>query len=60
MISPATLHTENASSVFGEAKEGPDHPCHQEFAALIDDQPGTLGRICHALTDRNVNILAAR
>ena len=33
-------------------------PVTREFTALMEDQPGTLGKICRALADRNVNILA--
>lgn len=33
-------------------------PTTREIAVLMDDRPGTLGRICRALADRNVNILA--
>lgn len=30
----------------------------KEFTVLMDDRPGTLGKVCRALADRNVNILA--
>ncbi len=30
----------------------------REFSLNMQDQPGTLGRICQALADRKVNILA--
>jgi acetolactate synthase small subunit len=30
----------------------------REFSLSMQDQPGTLGRICQALADRKVNILA--
>jgi hypothetical protein len=30
----------------------------REFSLSMQDQPGTLGRICQALADRGVNILA--
>ena len=30
----------------------------REFSLTMQDQPGTLGRICQALADRKVNILA--
>jgi hypothetical protein len=33
-------------------------PVTKEFTVLIEDWPGTLGKLCHALADRNVNILA--
>ena len=29
----------------------------KEFTVLMEDQPGTLGKVCRALADRNVNIL---
>ena len=32
-------------------------PVTKEFTLLIEDRPGTLGRVCRALADRNVNIL---
>jgi hypothetical protein len=34
-------------------------PTAREFTVLMDDRPGTLGKTCRALADRNVNILAA-
>jgi hypothetical protein len=30
----------------------------KEFTVLMDDRPGTLGKVCRTLADRNVNILA--
>ncbi len=33
-------------------------PTSKEFAIRMEDRPGTLGRICRALADRGVNILA--
>src|SRR5215470_15103705 len=33
-------------------------PITKEFTVLMDDRPGTLGKTCRALADRNVNILA--
>lgn len=33
-------------------------PIAKELAVLMEDRPGTLGRICRALADRGVNILA--
>ena len=33
-------------------------PVSKEFTVLMDDRPGTLGKVCRALADRNVNILA--
>ncbi len=33
-------------------------PSNKEFAIRMDDRPGTLGRVCRALGDRGVNILA--
>jgi hypothetical protein len=35
-------------------------PTVREFNLSIDDRPGTLGKICRALADRNVNIVAAQ
>ena len=33
-------------------------PVAKEFTVLMEDRPGTLGKVCRALADRNVNILA--
>jgi hypothetical protein len=33
-------------------------PKSKEFAVVIEDRPGTLGKLCRALADRGVNILA--
>ncbi len=33
-------------------------PTTKEFAVLMEDRPGTLGKVCRALADRGVNILA--
>jgi hypothetical protein len=33
-------------------------PTTREFSLSMQDQPGTLGRLCGALADRKVNILA--
>ena len=35
-------------------------PTAKEFILTMDDRPGTLGKICRALADRNVNIIAAQ
>jgi len=32
-------------------------PVAKEFTVLMDDRPGTLGKVCQALANRNVNIL---
>ena len=32
-------------------------PVTKEFTVLMEDRPGTLGKVCQALADRNVNIL---
>lgn len=32
-------------------------PVTKEFTLLMEDRPGTLGNVCRALADRNVNIL---
>src|SRR5262245_51275863 len=39
-------------------KEVPAMPSTKEFTVLMDDRPGTLGKVCRALADRRVNILA--
>ena len=33
-------------------------PTNKEFAIRMEDRPGTLGKVCRALADRGVNILA--
>ena len=33
-------------------------PSNKEFAIRLEDRPGTLGKVCRALADRGVNILA--
>jgi len=33
-------------------------PIIKEFTVLMDDRPGTLGKVCRALADRKVNIVA--
>jgi hypothetical protein len=33
-------------------------PTSKEFAVRVEDRPGTLGKLCRALADRGVNILA--
>ena len=33
-------------------------PTSKEFTIRMEDRPGTLGRVCRALADRGVNILA--
>ena len=33
-------------------------PTTKEFSIEINDQPGTLGKVCRSLADRGVNILA--
>lgn len=33
-------------------------PKAKEFSVQIEDQPGTLGKVCRALADQKVNILA--
>ena len=35
-------------------------PTTKEFTLSMEDKPGTLGKICRALADRNVNIIAAQ
>jgi hypothetical protein len=33
-------------------------PTAREFSIHMEDRPGTLGKLCRALADRNVNIIA--
>jgi hypothetical protein len=33
-------------------------PTAKEFTIRLDDQPGTLGKLCQALAEQDVNILA--
>ena|SRR6516225_2165563 len=33
-------------------------PIMQEFTVQMEDRPGTLGKLCRALSDRGVNIVA--
>jgi hypothetical protein len=33
-------------------------PKSKEFSLVIEDRPGTLGKLCRALADRGINILA--
>ena len=33
-------------------------PSTKEFTVILEDRPGTLGKVCRALGDRRVNILA--
>src|SRR5260370_33367380 len=33
-------------------------PVTKEFTVFLEDRAGTLGKVCRALADRNVNILA--
>ena len=33
-------------------------PTAKEFTISLEDRPGTLGKLCHALGEENVNILA--
>src|SRR5262249_29979854 len=42
----------------GWAKEVPTMPASKEFAILIEDRPGTLGKICRSLADGTATILA--
>src|SRR2546429_619281 len=35
-------------------------PTAKEFTLTMDDRPGTLGKVCRALADRNVNIVAVQ
>jgi len=58
MILSEMHRTENAPCIFGEAKEVPAMPITKEFTVFLEDRAGTLGRLCRALADRGVNILA--
>jgi hypothetical protein len=59
-MTPSTSHqTEDAFCIFKEAKEVPTMPVAKEFTVLMEDRPSTLGKVCRALADREVNILAA-
>jgi len=33
-------------------------PVNREFTIRLEDRPGTLGKVCQALADQNINILA--
>jgi len=55
---PSDVWTGNASCILGQAKEVPAMPVTNELTVLMDDRPGTLGKVCRALADRKVNILA--
>jgi hypothetical protein len=56
---PSISHpTEDAFCIFKGAKEVPTMPLTKEFTVLMEDQPSTLGKVCRALADREVNILA--
>ncbi|OLB34192.1 MAG: hypothetical protein DMG41_01745 [Acidobacteria bacterium] len=35
-------------------------PTAKEFTLTMDDRPGTLGKVCRALADRDVNIVAVQ
>src|SRR6267143_19945 len=39
-------------------KEVPTMPTNKEFTIRLEDRPGTLGKLCQALADQSVNILA--
>src|SRR2546426_2427545 len=45
-------------SAFPGRKRRSPMPVTKEFTVLMEDRPGTLGKVCRALADRNVNILA--
>jgi hypothetical protein len=42
----------------GNVKEVPAVPVTKEFTVLVEDGPGMLGKVCRALADGGVNILA--
>ena len=33
-------------------------PTNKEFTIRLEDRPGTLGKLCQAIADQSVNILA--
>jgi hypothetical protein len=39
-------------------KEVPTMPIAKEFTIRLEDRPGTLGKLCQALAEQDVNILA--
>jgi hypothetical protein len=39
-------------------KEVPNMPIAKEFTIRLEDRPGTLGKLCQALAEQDVNILA--
>src|SRR5260370_6628625 len=42
----------------GTPKEVPTMPTTKEFTIRLEDRPGTLGKLCQALAEQSVNILA--
>jgi hypothetical protein len=46
------------SCIFVEAEEVPTMPVTKDFTVFLEDRAGTLGKLCRALADRGVNILA--
>jgi hypothetical protein len=46
------------SAFLEEAKGVSTMPTSKEFAVLMEDWPGTLGKVCRALAGRGVNIFA--
>ena len=65
IVAPATRNQRffylpgNAPCMPGvQAKEVPTMPMTKEFNVFLEDRPGTLGKVCRALADRGVNILA--
>src|SRR5712691_12037609 len=38
--------------------QGGPMPTTKEFTILLEDRPGTLGKLCQALAEQSVNILA--
>jgi ACT domain-containing protein len=56
---PSTSNqTEDGFCTFKEAKEVPTMSVAKEFTVLMEDRPSTLGKVCRALADREVDILA--
>src|SRR5713101_8415366 len=41
-----------------DSKEVPTMPITKEFTIRLEDRPGTLGKLCQALAEQDINILA--